>query len=195
MLAMDDVPKVVSFDEFRLYYDSTERVTDRRLETNRWNYSTSVAILLAIAAIVRWGVTSAEFRWVSVGAVVFLSLMAILFCQLWLAQIRDFKRLNDAKFEVLNRMAPLLDFDTDHPGRVQSYCPFQREWDRLKDEGAVDRVRKINVIALKSSHMEQFIPRAFQLVFAAAVAALIVILLIPPSLPTFAPTKAVPNQG
>ena len=28
-----------SFDEFKLYYESTEKVTDRRLDTNRWNYS------------------------------------------------------------------------------------------------------------------------------------------------------------
>jgi len=38
-----------SFDEFKLYYDSTEKVTDRRLETNRWNYSICVAILVAVA--------------------------------------------------------------------------------------------------------------------------------------------------
>jgi hypothetical protein len=41
----------LSFDEFKLYYESTEKVTDRRLETNRWNYSICIATLVAIAAI------------------------------------------------------------------------------------------------------------------------------------------------
>src|SRR5256885_6701888 len=166
---MTEERQALSFEEFKLYYESTEKVTDRRLETNRWNYSTSVAVLIGVAAIVKWGVVSAELRWVGIGAVLLLCIMAILFCQLWLAQIRDFKRLNDAKFEILNQMAPQLEFDTSQPGRIRSYRPFEREWERLKQEGAVDRVRKLKIIALKSSHMEQFITRAFQLVFVSIV--------------------------
>jgi len=110
--------------------------------------------------------------------------MAILFCQLWLAQIRDFKRLNDAKFEILNQMAPQLEFDTSQPGRIRSYRPFEREWERLKQEGAVDRVRKLKLIALKSSHMEQFIPRAFQLVFVSVVIALMFLTITTSPLPS-----------
>lgn len=40
----------VSFEEFRLYHATTERVTDRRLALNRWNCSILVATLLAIEA-------------------------------------------------------------------------------------------------------------------------------------------------
>jgi hypothetical protein len=184
MVLMAPEAQILSFEEFKLYYESTEKVTDRRLETNRWNYSICVAILVGVAAIVKWGVISAELRWIGVGAVLLLCVMAILFCQLWLAQIRDFKRLNDAKFDILNRMAPLLAFDPADPNRIRSYQPFALEWDRLKHEGAVDRVRKLNVLALKSSHMEQFIPRAFQMVFVAAVSALIVVIFTTPGLPT-----------
>jgi hypothetical protein len=183
--------KALSFEEFKLYYESTEKVTDRRLDTNRWNYSACAAILVGIAAIVKWGVISTDLRWAGVVAVVLLCMMAILFCQLWLAQVRDFKRLNDAKFEVLNQMARLIDFDSSNPGRVRSYRPFEREWDRLKEEGAVDRVRKLNIIALKSSHMEQFIPRAFQLVFLAVFVALVYLILTTPPFPTVPPKTTV----
>src|ERR1051325_4709464 len=174
---MSDEQHTVSFEEFKLYYESTEKVTDRRLETNRWNYSTCIAILVGVAAIVKWGVVSTDLRWLGIGAVFLLCGMAILFCQLWVAQIRDFKRLNDAKFDVLNRMAPLVDFHPSSPGKIVSYRPFEREWERLKAEGAVDKVRKLNVVALKSSHMEQFIPRAFQIVFVAVVGGLVFLLL------------------
>lgn len=187
---MSSEPNALSFDEFKLYYESTEKVTDRRLDTNRWNYSACAAILVGLAAIVKWGVVSSELRWVGVTAVVLLCMMAVLFCQLWLAQIRDFKKLNDAKFEVLNQMAPLIDFDPSNPNRVRSYRPFEREWSRLKDEGAVNKVRKLNIIALKSSHMEQFIPRAFQLVFVAVLVALAFLILAPPTLPVSPPSNA-----
>jgi hypothetical protein len=188
---MSGEPSVLSFDEFKLYYESTEKVTDRRLDTNRWNYSACAAILVGLAAIVKWGVVSSEIRWVGVTAVALLCTMAVLFCQLWLAQIRDFKKLNDAKFEVLNQMAPLLDFDPSNPNRVRSYQPFEREWNRLKDEGAVNKVRKLNIIALKSSHMEQFIPRAFQLVFVTVLVALVCLVLAPPTLPAYPPPTTV----
>jgi predicted Co/Zn/Cd cation transporter (cation efflux family) len=79
---MADETQALSFDEFKLYYESTEKVTDRRLETNRWNYSACAAVLVGIAAIVKWGVISTELRWVGVGAVVLLCMMAVLFCEL-----------------------------------------------------------------------------------------------------------------
>lgn len=191
---MTEETNALSFEEFKLYYESTEKVTDRRLDTNRWNYSACAAILVGIAAIVKWGVISTDLRWAGVVAVVLLCMMAILFCQLWLAQVRDFKRLNDAKFDVLNQMARSIDFDLSNPGRVRSYRPFEREWDRLKEEGAVDRVRKLNIIALKSSHMEQFIPRAFQLVFLAVFAALMYLILTTPPFPTVPPRTTVQQK-
>lgn len=54
----------LSFDEFKLYYDSTEKVTDRRLETNRWNYSICIAMLVAIAIITNWSLTNPTLTWI-----------------------------------------------------------------------------------------------------------------------------------
>ena len=45
---------------------------------------------------------------------VYVCVMAILFCSLWLGQIVDFKYLNNAKFKVLQYMAPLIEFDISH---------------------------------------------------------------------------------
>jgi hypothetical protein len=64
----------------------------------------------------------------------------------------------------------------------------------LKEEGAVDRVRKLNIVALKSSHMEQFIPRAFQLVFLAVFVALTYLILTTPPFPTVPPKTTVQQK-
>jgi hypothetical protein len=161
-----------SFEEFRLYYESTERVTDRRLATNRWNHSVCVAILLAIAVTVKSASDSSSFVFVGVCAVVLLAVMAALFCTYWLGQISDWKALNEAKFAVLNRMAPRIAFYVaDQKTDARSFDPFAREWEALKrTEGALQNVRtkkRKTLLALRSSGAELFMPRAWRALFIA----------------------------
>src|SRR6266478_8052234 len=157
----DSGNKKVSFEEFKLYYESAERVTDRRLETNRWNYTVCVAILIAIAVITKWSLSTVNLVLLGLAAVMVLCVMATLFCFLWVGQIRAFKKLNNAKFEVLNQMAPDLEFDPDKPGVLVSYRPFEKEWTRLSETNSLEELGKSNIVALKSSNMEYFIPKAF----------------------------------
>lgn len=86
----------VSFEEFRLYYESAEKVTERRLSANRWNYSVSTAIILAISGILSWSTSHETFRFVAAVATLFLSGMAFFFCGFWVSQIDSFKALNTA---------------------------------------------------------------------------------------------------
>lgn len=164
-----------SFDEFKLYYDSTEKVTDRRLDTNRWNYSIGIAILVAIATITNWSLSNSKLLWVGLAADVLLSLMAILFCILWIGQIRDFKNLNNAKFNVLNEMAPKVEFDMANPGSITSFCPFDKEWAKLTELNALQEVGRSNLVALKSSNIEYFIPKAFAVLFFAILIMLVTV--------------------
>ena len=165
-----------SFDEFKLYYESTERVTDRRLDTNRWNYSICIAILVATATVTNWSLTNPRLLWVGLAADVLFCLMAILFCVLWIGQIRDFKNLNNAKFTVLNEMAPTVDFDASNPGVIISFCPFDKEWSKLSELRALQEVGRSNLIALKSSNVEYFIPKAFAALFVAILLALFAVI-------------------
>ena len=48
--------KKYSFEEYKLIYDSAEKVTDRRISNNKTNYSMSIAILAAIAIIWKWAI-------------------------------------------------------------------------------------------------------------------------------------------
>lgn len=164
----------ISFDEFKLFYESTERVTDRRLEANRWNYSICTASVAAVGVIINWGLTQPAFLATSVVAVLILSSMAALYCTLWIGQIRDLKELNNAKFQVLNSMAPHVTFGEDGKDNRVSYCSFEREWNKLKEAEVAQQVRSLDIIALKSSNIEYLIPKAFRVLFLLIIIAVIV---------------------
>lgn len=167
---MDDkikAGKKLAFDEFKLFYDSTEKVTDRRLLANRWNYSICIAILVTVAGIMNWGLSKPNFLIIIVVTVIFLCVMAILFCSLWIGQIKDFKALNNAKFDVLNKMAPHIVFGDSHTDPRMSYSPFEREWKILQDSKAVKEISDSKIIALKASNIEYMIPKAFRILFIA----------------------------
>lgn len=158
----------VSFEEFRLYYESAEKVTERRLSANRWNYSVSTAIVLAIGGVLSWSTSHETFRFIAAAGTLFLSGMAFLFCSFWISQIDSFKALNTAKFSVLEEMAQKVIFDgsgTTSPAR--SFEPFQKEWESLKAASALQAVpgRVQRVLALKSTREEYFLPKAFRVLF------------------------------
>jgi hypothetical protein len=157
-----------AFDEFRLYFESTERVTDRRLNTNRWNYSISVAILLAIAGIYSWAIGNRDYFITAGLTILLLSMLAGTFCLFWLRQVEDWKSLNNAKFSVLSDMAKRLQIESPSgASTTKSYRPFDREWELLQKSEAVSTVRtKLGKLeALNASGAELFMPRAFLALF------------------------------
>lgn len=166
-----------SFEEFRLMYESTEKVTDRRLQTNRWNYTICIAVLVAIAGILKYCVENSPFFYLGLSAVIILSGMAILFCLLWIGQIRDFKSLNNAKFDIINSMAPHVEFDSGHPNTITSFCSFEKEWKRLEEMKALQEAGRTNFIALKSTNIEYFIPKAFIVLFVSIILAVAIFIL------------------
>lgn len=172
----NEVPKY-SFDEFKIVYESTEKVTDRRLQTNRWNYTICTAVLVAIAGIIKYSVSNEPFFYIGLMVALVLSGMATLFCCLWVGQIKDFKSLNHAKFDVLNEMAPHLEYNPEHPGVLKPFCPFKKEWDKLEEMKALQEKGKTDFIALKSTNIEYYIPKAFIALFALVVIVVGILLL------------------
>ncbi|WP_405956407.1 hypothetical protein [Streptomyces phaeochromogenes] len=158
----------VSFDEYRLYYESAERVTERRLTMNRWNYSILTASLVAIGVALGWVSSHRSFLLTGVAGACVLSAIGCFMSFYWLKQIDDFKALNTAKFEILNNMAPQVIFDGPH-GRSQakSFNCFEKEWQELsRAEALQSAVSNSFVRGLRSSSAERFIPRAFGAIFA-----------------------------
>lgn len=168
----------VSFDEYKLYYESAERVTDRRLAMNRWNYSIAVATLLAISAVLTWSTSHDSFLLAGVIGVLILSGSACFMCFFWIKQIDDFKSLNTAKFKVLNEMAASVRFEgANGISPTRSYNAFEKEWKDLSESQALQattRRRLPNVRGLRSSTAEYFIPRSFATIFAAIFIATVV---------------------
>ncbi len=151
-----------SFEEYKLVYDSAEKVTDRRLSNNKTNYSISIAILVAIAVTWKWTIDKPDYFFCGIILVLIFAGFATVFCSLWIGQITDFKKLNQAKFEVINQMAPNLDFESNE---VKSYEPFDKEWKNLTEIKAIQTKSRNNIIALKSTNAEYFIPKAFRVIF------------------------------
>lgn len=155
-----------SFEEFKLYYESAEKVTDRRLANNNWNYSICVAIIISIAIAWNWSLTNSAYSFVVLSFTAILCIIAVLFTSLWIGQIRDFKNLNAAKFEVLNEMSHFVQFDTQNSELLlTSCCPFEKEWEKLQRRSVVQKTRFYNITALRSSNLEFFVPNAFRIVF------------------------------
>jgi hypothetical protein len=187
-----------SFDEFKLYYESTERVTERRLNTNRWNYSISVGILLAVAIIYSWATSNKDYFLVASLAILFLSALAALFALFWLRQVQDWKALNNAKFRVLGDMAKALEFHGPAgPTSAKSFLPFDKEWLILQSKESLRRIRILRlgqIEALNASGAELFMPRVFIGLFSGLSFTIFVILIfswgsVPPK---FAPIESPP---
>lgn len=71
--------RLYSFEEYNMYYDFTERVTDRRLTANSLNYGISTSMIVAIAALTSWTRPRAEFRFITIMADLALSIMGAFF--------------------------------------------------------------------------------------------------------------------
>jgi hypothetical protein len=169
-----------SFEEFKLIYDSAEKVTDRRLAKNSQNYSISVGIILAIAVIANWSISNPPYRFSGFTLIAVISGMASVYAKLWLKQILDFKLLNTAKFEVLNEMAPYIEFPAKTNGEksIVSYQPFKREWEIMSEMKALQNTRQYGFKALKSTSEELFVPNAFFVIFTATTSVSLVAILL-----------------
>lgn len=152
---------VYSGEEYRLYYESTEKVIDRRLALNAWNYGICIAILVASGFLANWAVSKSELRLVLLVGIALGAAMGAMLCYLWRGQISDYKKLNAAKFEVLNAMAPYVQFDDSR----KSFEPFRREWDILEAQKVVVTQRDGRIAVLQSSKVELLIPMAFLLFY------------------------------
>ena len=169
------VGKKLSFEEYELFYKSTEKVTDWRHAANRWNYSICLALLIAIVALGRWGLSDPKLLAVSILAMIILASMAILFCSLWIEQIEDFKALNNEKFSVLNEMAEHVVFSADMNDPRMSYSPFEREWKQFNRK---KEHKGTQIIALESTKLEYWVPKAFRIIYACIIVFVTVIFII-----------------
>jgi membrane protein implicated in regulation of membrane protease activity len=155
------LPLRCSWEEFRLYFETTEKVIDRRLSLNTWNYGICLATIGACGVLANWAVSSGGLRLVVLVGIALLSGMGALLCWFWIHQLKDLKLLNNSKFSVLEQMAPLINFANGE----SSYEPFRREWDILSRQGATTKRGRLRIAVLKSSGAEFLLPIVFMTIF------------------------------
>ena len=131
----------IPFEEYKMYYELTELVTDRRLSLNRTNTSLCLLIAAGIGVILGWSFEKKEILPLSLIVAAVISVLATLFCRWWLNQLISYKDLNTAKFQVLSEMAPKVIF-TGAPAEAKSFLPFDKEWQRLTEINALQNRKR-----------------------------------------------------
>lgn len=140
----------VVFDQYRLYLELTDRISQRRQTAN----SFFVAVNTALIALL--GYINAEREPLRAQRFYFLVTVAgIVLCFLWYRIIRSYRDLNTARFAVVHQMECLL------PLR-----PYSAEWD-LVGRGYVSRLYK------PFTHIEIGVPWLFLVLYATVFISLI----------------------
>ena len=156
----------VHFDEFRMYLESAERTTDRRLELTKTNASLSILIFAGIGAIVSWAFGKPEVQPYAILIVAMISILATVFCLWWLKQIISYKDLNTAKFRVLEEMAPSVVFAEENGAPCESFQPFKREWEIYEEILLKKSLQRFKAgKALSASISEITVPATFMISF------------------------------
>ena len=128
-----------SFDEYKMYYESTEKTTDRRIALITTNTSLCLVVAAAIGVILARSFEKKELWHLTLPLVTIISLLAMSFCRWWSNALTSYKDLNAAKFEVLNKDGTRSSF----PGEFlcgSIILPFRARVERIDSKEGVAKV-------------------------------------------------------
>lgn len=129
------------FELYKLFQETTEKVSDRRAKANTWMLSVNSA-LVALYTMLEQGEafigTLGQRLWL-----VAIPVAGVIICLAWYSLLVSYRKLNHAKFSVL------MDMEKNLP-----YALYTREKEFL------DRNRRWNL-----SNIESWIPLAFGLLY------------------------------
>jgi uncharacterized membrane protein YedE/YeeE len=136
----------VILEQYKLFVDSSNRVSEQRSRTNNFFVSVNVALLAIFPVLFEKMDTREQMLFgITIGAVgIFMNVI-------WFLAIRAHKALNSAKFKILHEMEDSL-----------PYQPFQMEWKVLKSRKWVNKHFTLTAV-------EVYIPVAFALIHWAVV--------------------------
>ncbi|MES1199444.1 MAG: hypothetical protein ABUS48_05620 [Pseudomonadota bacterium] len=168
----------VPFDHFKLFYESAERVTDRRIALNHTNASLACLIAGGIGVLAAWALGQQK-KEIAEGAILvlaFVSLLAAAFSRWWWKQIEAYKDLNRSKFAVLKEMARNIVFVNTEKPPVCTFDPFLWEWELSKKADTLSKYK--DTLALGSSWSELIVPKAFLCFFLSVAFAAVVVFVL-----------------
>lgn len=156
-----------SFEEFRMMYDSTELISERKIAFNRNNASLCLAVIAGQGVGVSWCYQKTGLEVMGPLIMATISILAIIFCLYWNGQLWAFKELNGAKFQVLEEMAVRVVFPDYSTRYVRSINPFMREYQILTDRKKLVQSGK-GLLLQRSNLAETIVPKSFIAFFAAS---------------------------
>ncbi len=125
---------------YKIYIEMMDRITARRIETNKFYVSIITALLVIVPIMI-----SQDFL-IHIKRILFFlyGLIGLSLCFIWFVNIRSYKDLNRLKFHVIHEIEEYLDFS----------C-YKREWEIL-NKGIGFKYQRI-------SRIELYIPLLFSI--------------------------------
>jgi len=123
-------------EQYKLYVELADRISDRRERTNRFYISLLSVLLALLSIIVGRGILSAF----QTALFMTIGILGVGLCVLWNINIRSYRQLNSGKFKVIHEMERNLPFN----------C-YDREWEILKKG-------KEAKTYLQLTRVEQYVP-------------------------------------
>lgn len=148
-----------SFEEFRMMYESTECVSDRKIAFMRNNSQLCVAIIAGQGIAASWTFDNTEMKWAIAITIMVIGILGAFFCRYWVTQLDNLTSLNSAKFEVLEEMANHVVFPDYKQRTIRSKNPFVREYQIMQAKKKVieDEGHKVPI----ASEAERTVPQCF----------------------------------
>jgi hypothetical protein len=123
-------------EQYKLYVEMADRISNRRAQTNRFYISLLSGLLALLSIIVGRNIFS-DFQTIMFSVI---SVLGLTLCALWNINIRSYRQLNSGKFKVVHEMEQHLPFP----------C-YSREWEIL---GEGEKSKKY----LQLTRVEQYVP-------------------------------------
>jgi cbb3-type cytochrome oxidase subunit 3 len=124
------------FEQYKLYIEMADRISQRRAQTNQF-YLTVLSALVVILSFVVSNHLYQNFLNIVIFVIAFIG---ILLCIIWYYHVQSYKQHNKGKFAVIHEMEAMLPF-----------AVYKREWEIL-GEG------KDKKIYLPFTHVEKYLP-------------------------------------
>ena len=135
-------------EQYKLYVEMADRVSQRREQSNRFYVAllTSLAALLVILA--RFGLDTENDAGTFLKVVILASgVLGSALAIIWFINIKSYRQLNTAKFQIINRMEERLPF-----------AGYSDEWELLRPKEGPAKYFQL-------TRVEQFVPLAVFVLF------------------------------
>ena len=110
-------------EQYKLYVEMMDRITERRNQMNSFYISVLSGLLVIISLATNENITQFQNNEFQLAALIAIGILGILLCITWRINIQSYKQLNSGKFRVISELEELLPFP----------C-YNREWEFIKND-------------------------------------------------------------